>query len=214
MTITARTVPKFCAHIHAALPEIFFLDLISLVISGSIEPWSECQSNLRNCEICEVMLPRVWMRNCAMRNVLSSRRVVPVRCPLARQQLCSRLKQTPCHSKVNTLHCLTRVISSCRGLPSTFYKTHICTYVCLDTSLGVCDVSSMRLFFRLHSLMCICFSCVLLLFWFYLMFVMCDCYVGFIVYFECAYMCCSVECVCVMYVYVFVVCACYLLVIR
>ena len=43
MTITARTVPKFCAHIRAALPEIFFLDLISLVISGTIEPWPECQ---------------------------------------------------------------------------------------------------------------------------------------------------------------------------
>ncbi len=43
MTITARTVPKFCAHIRAALPEIFFLGLISLVISGTIEPWPECQ---------------------------------------------------------------------------------------------------------------------------------------------------------------------------
>ena len=43
MTITARTVPKFCDHIRAALPEIFFLGLISLVISGTIEPWPECQ---------------------------------------------------------------------------------------------------------------------------------------------------------------------------
>ena len=34
MTITARAAPKICAHIRAALPEIFFLDLISLVISG------------------------------------------------------------------------------------------------------------------------------------------------------------------------------------
>ena len=43
MTIIARTAPKFCAHIRAALAEMFFLDLISLVISGTIEPWPECQ---------------------------------------------------------------------------------------------------------------------------------------------------------------------------
>ena len=43
MTITASTVPKCCANIRAALPEIFFLDLTSLVISGTIEPWPECQ---------------------------------------------------------------------------------------------------------------------------------------------------------------------------
>ena len=43
MTIIARTAPKFCAHIRAVLPEMFFPDLISLVISGTIEPWPECQ---------------------------------------------------------------------------------------------------------------------------------------------------------------------------
>ena len=55
MTITARTVPKFCAHIRAALPEIFFLDLVSLVISGTIEPWPECQPE----ETCFISL---WAR--------------------------------------------------------------------------------------------------------------------------------------------------------
>ncbi len=43
MTITASTVPKFCANIRAALPESFFLDLKSLVISRTMEPWPECQ---------------------------------------------------------------------------------------------------------------------------------------------------------------------------
>ena len=43
MTITARTAPKLCAHIRAALPEIFLLDLISLVIYETMEPWPECQ---------------------------------------------------------------------------------------------------------------------------------------------------------------------------
>ncbi len=55
MTITARTAPKFCAHIRAALPEIFFLDLVSLVISGTIEPWPECQPE----ETCFISL---WAR--------------------------------------------------------------------------------------------------------------------------------------------------------
>ena len=44
MTITARTVSKFRASTRSECPEIFFLDLKSLVISGIIEPWSECQA--------------------------------------------------------------------------------------------------------------------------------------------------------------------------
>ncbi len=43
MTIIARTVSKFCANFRAALHQIFIRDLISLVISGTIEPWPECQ---------------------------------------------------------------------------------------------------------------------------------------------------------------------------
>ena len=43
MTITARTVSKFRASTRSECPEIFFLDLKSLAISGIIEPWSECQ---------------------------------------------------------------------------------------------------------------------------------------------------------------------------
>ena len=50
MTIIARTASKFCAHIRAALPEMSFLDLISLVISGTIEPWPECQPKGRGLE--------------------------------------------------------------------------------------------------------------------------------------------------------------------
>ncbi len=57
MTITARTVPKFCAHIRAALPEIFFLDLISLVISGTIEPWPECQPEESRLTYLEINAP-------------------------------------------------------------------------------------------------------------------------------------------------------------
>ena len=42
-TITARTASKFCARRRSEWPELFFLDLISWWISGSIEPGPECQ---------------------------------------------------------------------------------------------------------------------------------------------------------------------------
>ena len=43
MTTTARTASKFCARTRSECPDIFFLDLISWWISGSIEPGPECQ---------------------------------------------------------------------------------------------------------------------------------------------------------------------------
>ena len=43
LTMLSRTASKFCAHICAAPPEIFFLDLKSYENSGIIGPWPECQ---------------------------------------------------------------------------------------------------------------------------------------------------------------------------
>ena len=43
MAITARTVSKFRARTRSEWPEIVFLDLKSWVISGIIEPRSECK---------------------------------------------------------------------------------------------------------------------------------------------------------------------------
>ena len=42
LTMLSRTASKFCAHICAAPPEIFFLDLKSYEHSGIIGPWPEC----------------------------------------------------------------------------------------------------------------------------------------------------------------------------
>ena len=41
MTITARTASKFCARSRSECPNIFLHDLISWLISGIVEPWSE-----------------------------------------------------------------------------------------------------------------------------------------------------------------------------
>ena len=43
LTSIARTVPKFCTHIRAEHPEIFFLGLEDWGIPGIIGPWPECQ---------------------------------------------------------------------------------------------------------------------------------------------------------------------------
>ena len=43
LTMLSRTASKFCAHICAAPPEIFFLDLKSYENYGIIGPWPECQ---------------------------------------------------------------------------------------------------------------------------------------------------------------------------
>ena len=43
LTMLSRTASKFCAHICAAPPEIFFLDLKSYENSGILGPWPECQ---------------------------------------------------------------------------------------------------------------------------------------------------------------------------
>ena len=42
LTITARTASKFCARSRSQSQNIFDLDSISWVISGSWEPWPEC----------------------------------------------------------------------------------------------------------------------------------------------------------------------------
>ena len=44
LTTRMRTASKFCAHICAASPETFVLDLISQCFSGIIVPWPECHS--------------------------------------------------------------------------------------------------------------------------------------------------------------------------
>ena len=43
MTMLARRASKSCPRSRSQCPEMFFLELISLVILGMIEPWPECQ---------------------------------------------------------------------------------------------------------------------------------------------------------------------------
>ena len=43
MTMPARRASKFCAKRCAVTPEVFSQSLIYSVISGTIEPWPECQ---------------------------------------------------------------------------------------------------------------------------------------------------------------------------
>ena len=46
MTMPARRASKLCAKRRAVLLTAFFLNLISHVIPGNIEPWPECQLEL------------------------------------------------------------------------------------------------------------------------------------------------------------------------
>ena len=43
MTMPARRASKFCAQRRAVSPEMFSQSMISKIISGICEPWSECQ---------------------------------------------------------------------------------------------------------------------------------------------------------------------------
>ena len=45
MTMPARSASKFCARTRSECPDMFVLNLMSLVIPGMIEPWPECQFN-------------------------------------------------------------------------------------------------------------------------------------------------------------------------
>ena len=60
ITITARTASKFCARNRSQSPDIFDPDLISWVIPGPIEPWSECKYlYLESCHVfAKVPLPK------------------------------------------------------------------------------------------------------------------------------------------------------------